>query len=497
MLRTSLLTMASWLAKRSLQRRLVISPGRLCARLVRSGAGAAIAQFVVLKRYLNGVSERPLLRRVLGSGVWQVSEKLLRAAVSLVIGIWVARYLGSEQFGALNFAIAFVALFSFISELGLQAIVVRELVRRPHDRVAIVESALVLKLIGAVLLMILSVGAVSLWRSGEHRAIVLVGVISLSVIPQAWDAIDFDSQSQLRPRPIVIIRSISLLVFSAVRVYLVLARASLVWFAWVVVWEAVLNAIAMGARWAKSRSLQPGPGASFAEMKSLLAASWPFAISTLSVILYMRIDQVMLGTMLNDQEVGIFSAAVRVSESWYFVPLAALAAVSPALTDAYSKSQEAYNRMFVAFARAMLLLGVLAGFAMTGFSDQIVEFLYGAEYRRAASVLAVHGWAGLFATLGIATAPWFVNSGMLIWRMTHTLCGAVVNMTLNVYLIPRYGVMGAAVATLISYSCAALWFNAFSSKTRPLFYLQVFHLIAPRRVAPGGPSGTHTSTREE
>ena len=200
----------------------------------------------------------------------------------------------------------------------------------------------------------------------------------------------------------------------------------------------------------------------------------------MSVVLYMRIDQVMLSEMLNDRAVGIFSAAVRVSEAWYFVPMAMVAAVAPALTAIHSTSEEDYRRNLATFVRTMLYLSFVVAVLLTFFSKQVITFLYGPGYAAAAPVLAVHAWAGLFVALGVATGPWFVNSGMLIMRMVHTLVGTAINVCLNLVLIPRFGPVGAAVATLISYSAASLWLNAFSKRTRPVLRIQLAAFLGTR-----------------
>ena len=272
----------------------------------------------VLTRFRRGA----LLQQVLGNASWQLAEKLLRMVLGLSIGIWVARYLGVAEFGLLNFAIAFVGLFSPCMDLGMQAVVVRDLVRRPERRAEIMASALVLRLCGAVAAIVISAVCITLLREGDSNARLVVLVVALSLAPQAWDVIDFDHQARMHWRPIALIRSSSLVVFSLVKIVLILSGARLIWFGLAIAAEAALSALMMSSllRW-RSGPLKFSE-ASSNEMKRLLAASWPLAIASLSVMLYMRIDQIMLGQMLGDEAVGVFSAAVRISESWYFIPMA-------------------------------------------------------------------------------------------------------------------------------------------------------------------------------
>ena len=416
---------------------------------------------------------RLLLRLVVGNAGWQMTDKLLKMAVSLIVGIWVARYLGPRNFGSLNFAIAFAALFFPMTELGLQSIVIRDLVRFPDSRPEILASAVVLRLAGAGIAIFLAVIAVLLLRPRDPHSLAMVAAIALSFVPQAWDIVDYDYQARMRPVPIVTTRVVSLLTFAVVKVMLILGRAPVVWFALAVSAEAAMSAVIFGLLAASSPEGLRLSAAVRGQMRNLLRGSWPLAISALSVILYMRIDQVMLGQMLSDRAVGIFSAAVRISESWYFVPMAVMAAAAPALTSAHQTSEGDYRRRLLAVVRSLYWLGIAAAAIFGLAAAPIIHLLYGSGYAEAASVLRVHAWAGVFASLGVSSSPWFVNGGLLKLRMINTIIGAFVNCLLNLYAIPHFGVVGAAVATLVSYAVAGFALNGLDARSRPVFVMQL------------------------
>lgn len=429
------------------------------------------------RSHIENLKGRVVLRKVLGNTLWQLTDKIARMLLGLVVGIWIARYLGPHQFGMLNFAIAFVALFSPFADIGLQAVLVRELVRRPEARAQIVASGLLLRLAGAGVAVCLACLSIALTRPTDVESQLLVLAVALSFWPQAWDVIDFDYQARMHPRPMVAIRTISLVAFSILKIAFIIGEAKVIWFAIAIAGEAGLSALWMRwlfARQAPRFSIAEG---SLQEAKHLLANSWPMALAGLSVVLYMRIDQVMLGQLLSDEMLGIFSAAVRISESWYLIPMAIAVAVAPVLTAAHQESEEQYNRKLVLLIRAVLLASIVIGGLLAFWSDAVVGLLYGDKYDTAGSVLVIHAWAGIFAGLGVATGPWFVNAGLLKYRMVHTLAGAGANVALNYYLIPRFGVQGAAVSTLISYSLAAFWLNALNKRTIPIFQLQLRALL--------------------
>jgi O-antigen/teichoic acid export membrane protein len=412
-------------------------------------------------------------RTVVGNSGWRVATYLPKIVSTLIVGTWVARYLGPSRFGSLNFAIAFVALYTFLCEVASQQIVVRELVWRPQDRPGIVASAVTLRLIGACLAIVLAIGSICLFRSQDRGAQLLVLVIALSLVPQAWDVIDFDYQARLDSRPIAFIRTASMIVFSAFKVGMILLGAGVVWFAWAVVGEAALSAYVMRRRLGRILPEFRLYRAALPEMKRLLHTSWPLALSGLTVAVYMRIDQVMLGEMLGNHAVGIFSAAVRLSESWYFVPAALVAGAAPALTAVHRRSRKEFNRALLLVMRPICWLSILAAVALSFGSGPVVRLLFGVKYAESATILMIHSWAGIFSALGLCSGPWFVNDNIQKLGMVNTICGAATNILVNLILIPRYGPIGAAVATLISQFVAAMGMNVISKKTRPLLVLQL------------------------
>jgi PST family polysaccharide transporter len=428
-----------------------------------SRMGAAIRQ----------LRARTLLRKVVRNTGWQITDKVLRMFLGLLVGLWVARYLGPADFGLLNFAIAFSALFMPVADLGLQVIVVRELVRRPDDRARILSSAVALRLLGAGIAILLACLCALMLRPGDGQSLAMVVIISLSFLPQALDVVEFDYQSRMHPVPVVIVRIVSLVLFAVVKLWLIAGGAPVFWFAAAVFAEAGVSAILFWVMAQSSAAKLRISAAEPAQMRELLRSSWPLAISGLSVILYMRIDQVMLGQMLGNGAVGIFSAAVRISESWYFVPMAIAAAVAPALTAAHQKSEEEYRSKLLAVTRALVWLGVAVALVLTFSADRVILLLYGPGYKEAGAVLTLHAWAGVFAGLGVASGPWFINAGLTRLRMLNTLIGAAANMALNFYVIRRFGVLGAAISTLASYCLAGFVLNALSSRSRPMFWLQL------------------------
>ena len=222
---------------------------------------------------------------------WLMCEKILRMGVGLFVGVWVARYLGPEQFGLLNYAQSFVFLFTAIATLGLDGIVVRELVKNENRRDALLGTAFGLKLIGALLILPVLILAVKLTSNDEYTNL-LVFIIASATIFQSFNVIDFYYQSKVLSKYVAFANSISLALSSTIKIVLLFKEAPLISFALMTLFDSVVLAIGLIYYYRK----KPGHnlfGWSFNKetAKSLLKDSWPLMLSGLVISVYMKVDQ--------------------------------------------------------------------------------------------------------------------------------------------------------------------------------------------------------------
>lgn len=429
-----------------------------------------------LRQRLEG---RHLLQKILGNSGWLVADKIVRMGVALVVTVWIARYLGPKDFGLLNYALAFVGLFAAFATMGLQGIVIRDLVRRPDEQKTLLASALVLRLIGAFLAIGLASIAIVLFRPDDQVAWSLVIILAMALLPAAVDVIDYRYQAEVNARPIVLIRNGIFILFSLIKIAIILGHGTVLMFAIAHSAETLVVAIAFLFYANRGGALFKLSDATPAECLRLLKESWPLLFAGMSVAVYMRIDQVMLGEMLGDSAVGVFSAAVRISEVWYFVPVSIMVSVGPILTILHQQSTKAYEEKLEKIMRLLAWMSVLAAIGFTLLAVPIVHFLYGEAYQESAKILILHSWAGVFVGFGLASVAWLTNAKLTQYSLYQALAGAIVNIAANAYMIPIYGAVGSALATIIAYAVSGIFFNSFFSKTRPLFYLQmksIFHI---------------------
>lgn len=421
-------------------------------------------------RYLPGflrtrLDGRHMLQAVLGNTGWLFADKILRMGVGLSVGIWLARYLGPESFGQLSYAIAFVSIFSAIATLGMDSIVVRELVRHPEKKDEIVGSTLALKLIGGCLAYAIVLTAIWFMRPTDTLALWLVGIIALGMIFQAVDAVDFLFQSKVQSRYTVYAKNSAFLLATAVKVWLILNQAGLIAFAWVGLVEVIVGAVGLLIVYKAAGNVFSSIRVRFSLMHDLLSKSWPLLLSGLAVTAYMRVDIVMLKEMVGDQEAGIYAAATSLSEVWYFLPMVIVASLSPVIIKSRDTNPGLYIRRLRRLYFFMVWLAIGVALPLSLLSSWLVGTLYGQRFSEAAPVLAVHLWAGIAVFLGVASSQYLLAEQLQKISFYRTLIGLACNVALNLVLIPKWGAMGAAIATVISYFIATFSL-VFFKKTR-------------------------------
>ena len=421
-----------------------------------------------LRTRLDG---RHTLQAVLGNTGWLFADKVVRMGIGLFVGIWLARYLGPESFGQLSYAIAFVALFSAIATLGMNSIVVRELVRNPEKKNEILGSAFVLKLSGGCLAFIVALTAIWFMRPTDTLSFWLVGIIALGMIFQAFDAVDFWFQSKVQSKYTVYAKNGAFLTASAVKIWLILNQAGLLAFAWVGLAEIMLGAVGLLFAFKATGNVFSSIQVRWPLAQNLLSKSWPLLLSGLAVTAYMRVDIVMLKEMVGNQEAGIYSAATSLSEVWYFLPVVIVASLSPIIIKSRDTNPDLYISRLRRLYFFMVWLAIGVALPLSILASWLVGILYGQQYMEAAPVLAVHLWAGIAVFLGVASSQHLLAEKLQKISFYRTLIGLVCNIAMNLALIPKWGAMGAAIATVISYFIATFSLVVFKSTRTHTIYL--------------------------
>ncbi|MEO1591961.1 MAG: flippase [Cyanobacteria bacterium J06632_22] len=405
-----------------------------------------------LKNTLSGLS--PNAQKILGSITWLLSERLLRMGISFLMTAWIARYLGSANFGSLNYAMAFYSIFSVLAQLGLNQIVMRDLVLEPGQKSEILGTAFAMKLIGGLIAISLACGSIYLLRPGDMVSLGLVTVLSASLLVQEFYVIEFWFLSQVQTRYTVWSRNVGFITMTLVRLWLIANGTSAFAIALTYTLETV---IVMGAYinfYRRSGEFMQRWRVNLGRASRLLKVSWPLILSNLAILVYLRIDQVMLGELADDAAVGTYSVAVRLSEALPFMAAMAVKSFGPSIIESKKQGPQAYGHRLQSACSFLTLLAYAVALPLMLLSGWIVTTLFGAEYTGAGPILAVHIWSSVFVFMGYVKEIWIANEELTGFAFGASCLGATFNIGLNLWLIPIYGGLGAAIATVISYMLA-------------------------------------------
>ena len=425
---------------------------------------------------------RGTLREIVANMGWLLALRVVRTLFALFVMVWVARYLGAGRFGVFQYALAFVGLFSPLAILGLQQILVRDIVRSPEARDEILGTAFVLRLAGGIVCALVVIAVIAAVRAQDQQVRTATIVFSLSLLLQPFDSIEMYFSSLVRSKYTVIARTIALVVSNLLRIAAILTASGVLTFIWIAVIDAAVGSAGLVAMY-RHLGLRLGVWRfSMRRARHLLGQSWTLILSGALAIIYFKIDQVMLGQMSGDVEVGIYSTAVRLSEVWYFLPAAVTASVFPALVRSRDQGIGVYRLRLQQLCDALALMAFAVAVPVTFVARPLMLLLYGREFEAAGPILALHIWAGLFVFLKTALHQWLLNESRLQFLFITNGIGAAINVGINLLLIPRYGGMGAAVATVISYACASHLSCIFYRPAWGMGWMMTKALAAPVRV---------------
>jgi O-antigen/teichoic acid export membrane protein len=405
------------------------------------------------------------LWRYVSNAFWLTFEKFFTLGLSMVMSIYIARYLQPESFGMLNYAISFVAVFSTFSALGVDRIMIRELSKDPAKKNVILGSCFVLKFIGSALSIVLIIFLIMVMDSAP-MANTLILIIASAELFKAFDVVNGFYQSRVESKYVVRVQIVVNIVGNLLKVALLFTHASVAWFAAVTALNVVLNGLGFlytykvregnPLEWTFNRKLA----------LTVLRESWPVALFSIAIQTQAKIDQVLLGRLMNNYEVGQYSVAMKFIEMFGIIPMMLLNTFAPAVTKAKQVSVELYHERIVNFYRLMFVLFLACAIPVFFLGEWTIVLLYGEEYRPAGYLLSLFSIRLLFAFIGVGKGFYVINESLFKNSLLNAIVGATTNILVNIWLIPIYGSIGAIFATIVSFTMSTFVVDAFFPKTR-------------------------------
>ncbi|WP_316786189.1 flippase [Pedobacter frigiditerrae] len=435
--------------------------------------------------FLKGFDEQALNKYLKNTG-WLMFGKVLGLAASLVV----TRYLGPELFGDLSFVLALVTITGAVGALGLDTFIIREIINEPNKRDEILGTALCLRLITNSALIPITIGIYLIFHyfsatPGDNLSTFVVLLSFISVF-KSFNVIDAYFQSQVQSKYVVHVQNSCLFITTGLKFAVVLLGLPLIYLVLVLVFDAFILATGLIITYQnKGISIFNW---SFNKTRGikLLKQSFPLILSAVMVTVYMKIDQVMLKSV-GSAAVGIYGAAANLSEAWFFIPTSIISSVFPAIINARKTDLERYQKRLKNLYDLLVLISLPVAIFISIFANDIIHLIYDTKFEGAGPMLSIHIWSGIFVFLGVASSQFLLAEGYTKISFYRTLTGAIINVLLNLWLIPLYGGVGASIATLIA-CFISTFYLLFIPKTRQqgimmlksLFLVSAFQKIFKR-----------------
>lgn len=397
---------------------------------------------------IKGFDEEALNKYFKNTG-WLMFGKIL----SMLIGFVIARHLRAANFGDLSFADAFTTIIAAVGALGLDSFIIREIIVEPEKKDEILGTSLFLRLGVNALLIPITIGIYLLFhhyseKPGNPLTWIIV-ILAFASFFKSFNIIDSYFQSQVASKYVVQVQNVCVILSAAVKMLLVILKMPLIYFAMSLTFDSAILAFGLVFMYHKRGFSLFTWTFSKSRAVGLLKKSFPLILSAVMVSIYMKIDSVMLKSV-SSVEVGIYNAAAKLSEAWYFIPVAIVTSVFPAIIHARKTDLDRYNKRLENLYDLLVLISLPVAIFISFFGSDIIHLIYANDYEGAGPMLSIHIWSGIFVFLGSASSQYLLAEGYTMISFQRTATGAVINILLNLWLIPLYGGVGASIATLIA-----------------------------------------------
>lgn len=414
--------------------------------------------------------------KVFANVFWAVFGKCVNLSGALIVGIVVARYLGPEQYGLMNYVISYVAIFQVLADFGLDNIQIREEARDLAKRDSLLGTTFVLKLLFATIAVILITITSYIFEANADTFLYIL-IYSFSVILNTtWVA--RNHFTAIVWNEYIVKTEISRTIIGvAVKVILLLNDASLIWFIFSLIFDSVL--LASGYLYSYSKRVDRiGKWVFDKELaKYMLSQSFPLLLSGAAIIIYNRIDQIMIGNMLDKSFVGIYSVAVRFVEVLIFIPTIIAQTVSPILVRIKKEDETRYQHMSELFVNITVWLCIILAGLVSVIAYPLVLFTFGESYIYAATILSVMSFKVVGDALSQTSGQLIIIEGIQKYASIRNVIGCVVCVVFNLVLINMYGIMGAALVSVLTILSSGVLANYIIPSYRSIFKKQIVSIV--------------------
>ena len=399
-------------------------------------------------KFFNSIKAKVLNSKEIRNASWLIGGRMAQMVLSFFVGVLTARYLGPSNYGLINYGLAFVAFFTAFCTLGINAVIIKDFVDNPEEQGIAIGTTLVMRGISSFLSAVMIIAIVSIMDAKEKETIIVVALCSIALIFQIFDTFNYWFQSKYQSKVTSIATLIAYFIVSLYKLILLFTGKSVIWFAFSSALDYIVIALFLFVAYQKNN----GPKLKFSLKKGklLIEKSYHYIFASMMVAIYAQTDKLMLKQMLNEDAVGYYSTATTLCTIWVFVLQAIIDSMYPTIIDLYAKKDSEFDKKNRQLYAIVFYISITVSLIITIFARFGILLIYGEEYLPATVPLRIVTWYTAFSYLGVARSAWIVCNNKQKYLKYMNLGAAVINVMLNVILIPLFGASGAALASLIT-----------------------------------------------
>lgn len=389
-----------------------------------------------------------LRNKIVRNAGWLIFGKIAQMVISLVVTMLTARYLGPSNYGIIGYAGAYTAFFMSFCTLGINSVLVKEFITNPNGEGEIIGTTLVLKFISSLLSAFTIVGIVSFVDANEPTTIAVTALCSIGVVFNIFETFNYWFQAHLQSKITAIASFIAYTVTAVYKIFLLILGKNVLWFALATSVDYICIAVLLVIMYFKKN----GKTLRFSWNcgKRLLKQSYHFIAAGLMVSVYNQTDKLMLKQLINESEVAFYTAAITICNMWCFILTAIIDSVYPSIMEAHKNDEKLFIKRNKQLYAIVFYISMFVSILFTVFAPIAIKILYGEDYLSAINPLRIITWLTAFSYLGIARNAWLVCKNKQDKLKYVYILSAIVNVVLNIILIPIWGASGAAFASLIA-----------------------------------------------
>lgn len=414
----------------------------------------------LINKIYDKLNLSPTKQKIIRNVFWAVTGKVVTLLGSLLVGIFVARYLGPDQYGLMSYVVSYVSIFQVLATFGMDNIEIREESKSTEEKDKLIGTAFAIKFTLATIAMLLV--AITAWIfEADSFTTWMIILYSISMIANSFGVIRNYFTSLVWNEYIVKTEITRTFIGAAIKIGLLLLHAPLVWFIAATLFDTILIAggyvVSYRTKIDKIRYWKFDKEIA----KYMITQSFPLAVSLSAVLIYHRLDQIMVGKMLTNTELGYYSVACKFTELVMFIPTILTQTITPILVRIHKTNFCEYREKTQLFVNITVWICIIISMIVALCSHIIIICTFGTQYLPAVVILQVLAFKTVGDALSSTAGNMIIIEGKQKYAWIRSVTACFVCVGLNLLFIPRWGTIGTAIASILTYLYAGTFSNVF------------------------------------